>query len=107
VNNPRIAELLYEAGPERHKAAFGALLTTFDERGQLDVPDPALACEQFFHMLKGEYHQRLLLNLKPKPTREARLAYARACVQTFLRAFAPRDQVRTPRRSANAPELNR
>ena len=89
VNNPRIAQLLYEAGPERYTSAFHALMQYFHDRGQLRVPDPGVACEQFFHMLKGEYHQRLLLNLKPKVTRNARRAYARACVQTFLRAFAP------------------
>jgi TetR/AcrR family transcriptional repressor of mexJK operon len=87
ARNPRIAQLLYEAGPERYKSAFVALLQNFHNRGQLQVPDPELACEQFFHMLKGEYHQRLLLNLKPKATREERLNYARACVGVFLRAY--------------------
>jgi TetR/AcrR family transcriptional repressor of mexJK operon len=89
ANNPRIAKLLYEAGPERYKSAFGALLKTFHERGELRVPGPDVAGEQFFHMLKDEYHQRLLLNLKPKVTRATRLHYARACAQTFLRAFRP------------------
>ena len=87
ARNPRIAQLLYEAGPERYKSALAALLQNFHNRGELQVPDPDLACEQFFHMLKGEYHQRLLLNLKPKATREERRNYARACVGVFLRAY--------------------
>lgn len=90
VNNPRIAQLFYEAGPERFKSAFIALLEALNERGELETPDPLVACDQFFHMLKGEYHERLLLNLKPKPAREQISAYARVCVATFLRAFAPR-----------------
>ncbi len=53
ANNPRIARLIYEAGPERFTQAFIALLHWFDERGELHTPDPLVACDQFFHMLKG------------------------------------------------------
>jgi len=92
ANNPRIAQLFYEAGPERFKTAFIALVAALNERGELHVPDTLTACDQFFHMLKGDYHERLLLNLKPKPTQEEIAAYARACVGVFLRAWGVKSE---------------
>ena len=54
ANNPRIAQLFYEAGPERFKTGFIALLHRFNEHRELHTPDALVACDQFFHMLKGD-----------------------------------------------------
>lgn len=88
--NPKIAELLYEAGPRPTKEAFAELLRAWVKRGLLEVRRPERAAAHFFHMLKGEPHHCLLLNIMPVPADAELKRHVDDCVETFLRAFAPR-----------------
>lgn len=85
----RLAQLFWESGPQRVQDKFSAMLERRIAAGELRIDDVALASSQFFALLKGEAHQRLVFGccerseLDPD-TQEAHIA---ACVDMFLRAY--------------------
>ena len=91
----RLAQLYFEAGPRRALREMEGFLTLARERGELAVDDVRLAAGQFFALLKGVAHMRLLIGLEPAPDAAALSAHVERCVAMFLRAHAP-----TSRRAA-------
>ena len=85
-HEPAVGLAFLEAGPHRMKAAFAALLAAMHESGEVDVPDPVLAAEQFAAMCKGmgDLDRRFGLPADPRRDRE-RIAGA---VEVFCRAYA-------------------
>ena len=82
-------EVFWDAGPTPTLAALVRLLKRFDAEGQLSVDTPARAADQFFSMLKGTEHLRVLLNVGQTPSARALQALAEDTVAMFLRAYAP------------------
>ena len=84
-----LPKLFWEAGPRRTMDALAAFLQAEDEAGVLDVPDPALAASQFFCLLKGEAHARMVcgcpVTLAPADVQR----HVAATVDLFLRAYGP------------------
>ena len=93
--SPRMAEsplprMFWEAGPERVQAAFADLLRRRIERGELEIDDVPRAAAQFFTLLKGEAHARMVFGCCPgMPGGEAEHHVA-ATVDMFLRAYGRR-----------------
>lgn len=85
----RLQEMFWNAGPERVQAAFAHYLQQCVERGQLQVPDVHRAATQFFALLKGEMHMKMMCGLCPAPEPDAVDAHIHATVDLFLRAHAP------------------
>lgn len=86
----QLPRLFWEAGPKRTQEAFAGFLRAETEAGQLDIEDCDLAASQFFCLLKGERHARLLCGCREAyPAHEVDL-HLRATVDFFLRAYAPR-----------------
>lgn len=85
----RLAQLYFQAGPKRALEEMEGFLAIARERGELAVDDPRLAAAQFFVLLKGLQHFRILLGLEPAPPPAARAAHVERCVAMFLRAHAP------------------
>jgi TetR/AcrR family transcriptional repressor of mexJK operon len=71
------------------QAALAAMLKKEVDAHQLDIADTRLAACQFFSLLKGEHHARMLFGCG-QPTREETEAHLEATVEMFLRAYAPR-----------------
>ena len=96
-DDPKLVRLFWDAGPARVKAGFTAFLEQAIAAGQLEIPDTALAVDQFLCLLKGPVHMRILL-----PGLEGDCAchpdHVEATVDLYLRAYAPRG-VPAPRRS--------
>lgn len=90
ANSPKIAQLMYEAGPQPVMAAFAELLSAYDARGLLQVREPERAADHFFHMLKGDLHGRALLNIGKAPAEAEVKRHIEDCVEVFLRAYATR-----------------
>ena len=92
--SPRMTEstlprLFWEAGPQRVQDGFAAMLERRVERGELAIDDIPRAAAQFFTLLKGEPHARMLLgccNLR----RDDAEQHLEATVDLFLRAYAAR-----------------
>jgi len=74
----------------RMRHSFEAFLHKEVEAGQLEVPDVSRAASQFFAMLKGELHARLLCGCVQSVSAQDIGDHVQATVDTFLRAFTPR-----------------
>ncbi|MGY3267052.1 TetR/AcrR family transcriptional regulator [Lysobacter sp. HA35] len=89
--NSDLPQMFWESGPRRVQEGFAALLDARVATGELDIPDTALASSQFFTLLKGEPHARMVfgcgcggdVNLTPA-------AHVAASVEMFLRAYGRR-----------------
>lgn len=90
AKNPKIAQLLYEAGPKPVLAGFVELLRAYVKKGLLEVREPERAADHFFSMLKGDLHFRMMLNIAKPPADAEVRRHADDCVEVFLRAYAKR-----------------
>lgn len=91
VMDTPLPQLFWEAGPRRVQEGLRALLDRRVAAGDLDIHDTALAASQFFTLLKGEPHARLVFGCgcsgEPHMTAEA---HVDACIDMFLRAYGAR-----------------
>ena len=92
--SPRMAEsplprLFWEAGPQRVQDAFSGMLQRRVARGELEIDDVPRAAAQFFTLLKGEPHARMIFGCCDLRRRDAE-RHIEAAVDLFLRAYAPR-----------------
>lgn len=89
--NTPLPQMFWEAGPRRVQEGFAALLDARVAAGQLFIDDTELAASQFFTLLKGEPHARLVFGCacaSDAITGMAPEAHVAACVELFLRAYA-------------------
>jgi len=96
VRHPNVVRIFYEAGPQRVRTAFSALLTEWTRQKQLDVPDIPLATEQFFSVLKGEILMKTLMLLAPPPNAFQTKKHVYATVAFFLAAYRFKPILRVP-----------
>ena len=85
-----LRKLFWEAGPQRTHDALGAFLQARVQAGELEIADTSRATQQFFALIKGEMHSRMICGLYAKPQRGDVNAHIEATVDMFLRAYAPR-----------------
>jgi TetR/AcrR family transcriptional repressor of mexJK operon len=88
--SPKLAQLFWEAGPLRMRQSFEEFLRQEVEVGKLDIPDITRAASQFFALLKGELHARLLCGCTESLTVEDIDAHVAATVDMCMRAWTPR-----------------
>ncbi|MFD0740038.1 TetR/AcrR family transcriptional regulator [Lysobacter koreensis] len=82
-----LPQLFWEAGPKRVQDEFAALLERRIASGELDIPDVERAASQFFCLLKGEAHARLVFGCGAACDFDVD-AHVAATVELFLRAYA-------------------
>ncbi len=87
--SPKLARLYWEAGPMRVQRALADMLAREVAAHQLEIADTQLAAVQFFALLKGEHHPRMLFGCGQPGAAEVE-AHLAASVDMFLRAYAPR-----------------
>jgi len=85
---PELARAFYESGPARSHAQMVAFLRDAERRGALRVPDPDLAAEQFFGLLKGNTHTCVVLGIGAGPSAETLDRLVDGAVSLFVRAYA-------------------
>jgi TetR/AcrR family transcriptional repressor of mexJK operon len=85
--SPKLAKLFWEAGPLQVQAALAAMLQKEVDARQLDIADTRRAASQFFALLKGEHHARMLFGCG-QPTAAEAEAHLEATVDMFLRAYS-------------------
>lgn len=84
----KLAKLFFEAGPQRVQGGFEQFLHKQIAAGELDIVDVPRAAQQFFALVKGELHARLLCGCcEPIPAHDLD-AHVHATVDFFLRAYA-------------------
>ncbi len=85
----RLPQMFWEAGPQRVQDGFADFLRARVAAGQLQIPDVARAASQFFCLLKGELHARLVCGCPGNFGEQEVAAHIQATVDLFLRAYAP------------------
>lgn len=91
VANSQLANLFWEAGPQRVQDAFTALLERRIATGELEIDEPDRASAQFFTLLKGDPHAQAVFGYCCSGRDEhAPDAHIDAVVDLFLRAYAKR-----------------
>jgi TetR/AcrR family transcriptional regulator, mexJK operon transcriptional repressor len=87
VDTP-IPRLFWEAGPRRVQDAFAQLLQRHVDAGLLDIDDVPRASAQFFALLKGEPHARMVFGCcEGAPDAATVERHLQASVGFFLRAY--------------------
>ncbi len=88
ITDSSIPRLFWEAGPQRVQLEFARLLQRRIDAGQLDIPDIDLASSQFFVLLKGDQHARLVFGCCEGGDGDAVERHIVGAVDMFLRAYA-------------------
>lgn len=87
--DPKLAQIFFEAGPERMLHGMERLLIKIDESGVLRIDKPHNAAEHFFCLIKGAGNFRLLYGCGEPPVGEAAESHVREVVGLFMRAYRP------------------
>lgn len=87
--SPKLARMFWDAGPMQVQAALAEMLGKEVAAHQLEIPDTRRAASQFFALLKGEHHARMLFGCG-RPSPEETAAHLDATVDMFLRAYGAR-----------------
>ncbi len=84
---PELGRLFYESGPERNISALADYLAAHANDPSLRIGSggPRAAAEQFFELVRGYAHLRLLLGIEPPPGPDAIEARVRQAVERFMR----------------------
>src|SRR5690606_18193763 len=88
VTGSPLAEIFWKAGPERTKTVFAALLQKRVETGELEIADVPMAASQFFTLIKGEAHARMVFGCCAQS--HSPDEHLVGCVDMFLRAYGAR-----------------
>lgn len=84
----KLAQVFWDAGPQTLQAGLAGFLRGEVERGRLHIDDVTRAASQFFCLLKGELHARLLCGCCEVAINEADVeAHLEATVEMFMRAY--------------------
>jgi len=89
-SNGKLAQLFFEAGPQRVLREFEAMLKQAHAARALHIDDAAEAAGHFFCLVKGLCHMRMLIGVCAAPTAEQAESHIEKVVDLFLRAYAPR-----------------
>lgn len=86
----QLARMFWEAGPQRVQDEFSRFLERRIAAGDLDIDDVHRASGQFFSLVKGDPHSRLVFDCEDAGQagcREQADAHLEAAVAMFLRAY--------------------
>jgi TetR/AcrR family transcriptional repressor of mexJK operon len=89
TTSPKLVQLFWDAGPRRVQGGLQQFLRSEVDADQLDIADVPRAASQFFALLKGEVHARLLCGCEELVSGREIDTHVRATVEFFLRAYGP------------------
>jgi AcrR family transcriptional regulator len=81
---PHVAKRFWEIGPNRDRTLLSRYFAHQARRGILQLTDPERAAQQFWGMLRGDYHIQSLLCLCEPPSTEEITAFVISAVSRFL-----------------------
>jgi AcrR family transcriptional regulator len=88
--SPELARIFYEVGPARGRKVLQTYLQQANSQGLLEIPDCALASEQFLTLCKGSTHLQFLLNLIPPLNEEEIRLHVGRAVTALMTLYGPK-----------------
>lgn len=92
---PKLAKMFYESSTERMTLWLADFLEEQCAKGVVSIPNCRSAASYFFSLLKGRYHLKMALCVKPPPSQDEKLAHLRENVEIFMRLFTGPDAMKT------------
>lgn len=92
---PALAKLFYETGPKRMNDLLTEYLARQNARGVLHISNPASAASYFYSLLKGRYHLRMALKVKPLPTKAELRRHVQETVAMFMHLYGGANPINT------------
>ncbi len=92
---PQIARLFYETGPKRMNDLLTQYLTRQNARGVLHIGNPESAASYFYSLLKGRYHLRMALKVKPLPSKAELDRHVKETVAVFMHLYGGSNPINT------------
>jgi len=86
--HPRIAKLFFDSGPLRMQALLVHYLNHQIELGHFVIDDVDSVASNFFAMIKGRYHLRMQLKVKPLPTAKEIDSHIASTIALFCRMYS-------------------
>lgn len=86
----RFADLFFRTGPELAYARLRQFLLARVQAGELRIADADVAVDQFYGLMRGTAHFRLLMGSRNPPTEAELRRRVDAAVDMFMRAYAAR-----------------
>jgi len=86
---PEIGRIFFETCILRGRTQLGAFLTKATERGELCVPNPPLAAEQFLMLCQAKLVMPIMMGVFDEITREEADEVVLGAVAAFLAAYRP------------------
>jgi len=90
--HPRVAKLFFDSGPLRMQGLLVRYLMRKAEKGDLVMDDVERAASDFFALVKGRYHLRMQLRVKPLPSQKDIEKHLHETVQVFLKIYGRKNQ---------------
>ncbi|MED5387576.1 MAG: TetR/AcrR family transcriptional regulator [Pseudomonadota bacterium] len=87
TQDPEMSRLFFEAGPQRTLNAMETLIRSANHAGLLAADDPKQASENFFALLQGCQHMRVLIGYAEPMSASDAQPHAEQAVELFLRAY--------------------
>lgn len=92
---PALAKLFYETGPKRMNDLLTDYLSRQNARGVLHIQNTASAASYFYSLLKGRYHLRMALKVKPLPTTAELDRHVKETVSVFMHLYGGENPINT------------
>jgi TetR/AcrR family transcriptional regulator, mexJK operon transcriptional repressor len=85
--DPQLAQIFYEAGPQRIQHELERFLTQIDQAGSLRIENPRVATEHLLSLLKGTCNFQLLIGCAEQPDEHTTHEHVREVVSFFMRGY--------------------
>lgn len=86
--HPRVAEIFFQSGPEKMQSMLENYLRKQVDAGRFKINNIERAASHFFSMIKGWHQMRMVLNIKPLPTKKELDEHVRDSVRAFCMLYS-------------------
>jgi TetR/AcrR family transcriptional regulator, mexJK operon transcriptional repressor len=95
ANHPELAELYYARGTKQLVSVLTDFIASQKKRKLIVVKNPESAASYFLAMLKGQYYVRVMLRVKPVPSKKQKEAHVKEVVRMFMHLYGKNNPILT------------